>query len=141
MARTGIVSLDILPEGARRYRRTLSLAEPRQTSPIPYEAMSKMSRARWPTKKPGVAAGLLAVDRFALSSRRLQIARRLLAALGDDFEADLLAFSQRPHAGLFDRRDVHEHILGAIIRLDKTETFLGIEELHSSDGHRSSFQR
>ena len=37
-------------------------------------------------KKPGVAAGLSVSHQTALSSRRLQIARGLLATLGDDFE-------------------------------------------------------
>src|SRR5450830_1619974 len=75
-----------------------------------------------------------------LPSRRLQIARRLLAALGDDLVADFLALVQRAHASLLHRGDVHEYILRAVIRLDKAEAFLGIEELHSSDWHQSSFQ-
>src|ERR1017187_242504 len=73
------------------------------------------------------------------ASGRLQIASRLLATLGDDLVADLLALDQRTHAGLLDRGDVHEHILGVVIRLNKAEAFLGIEELHSSSRHRSSF--
>src|SRR5262249_23026722 len=66
----------------------------------------------------------------------LQIARGLLAALGDDFEADLLTFDQRAHTGALYRRDMHKHILRAIIRLNKAEAFLGIEKLHSSDRHQ-----
>jgi hypothetical protein len=73
--------------------------------------------------------------------RRLQIACRLLASLSDDLEADLLTLGQRAHARLLDRGNVHEHILGAVIRLNKAEAFLSIEELHSSDRHRSSLSR
>src|SRR5471030_817971 len=81
----------------------------------------------------------VSVKSLGRASCRLQIARRLLATLGDDLVADLLALNQRTHAGLLDRGDVHEHILGAVIRLNKAEAFLGIEELHSSDRHLSSF--
>src|SRR5579884_198214 len=68
-------------------------------------------------------------------SRRLQIARRLLAALGHDFVAHALTFDQRTHAGALHRGDVHEDVLRAILRADEAVAFLSIEELHSSYGH------
>ena len=57
----------------------------------------------------------------------------LLAAL--KLKAQLLAFVQRTHAGALDRRDVHEHILAAVIRLDEAEALLGVEPLNCSDCH------
>jgi hypothetical protein len=35
----------------------------------------------------------------------------------------------------FDRADVHEDILAAVIRLDETEAFLAVEPLHGSFRH------
>jgi hypothetical protein len=88
-----------------------------------------------PNKKPGVTAGL-DIREVPKASGRLQIAGGLLAALRDDFVADLLTFDQRAHASTLDRGDVHEHILRAVIRLDEAVAFLGIEELHSSGSHQ-----
>jgi len=69
-------------------------------------------------------------------SDRLDIAGGLLAALGYDFEADLLALVQRAHAGALHCSDVHEHILRTIVRLNEAVALLGIEKLHSSDRHQ-----
>jgi hypothetical protein len=66
----------------------------------------------------------------------LEISSGLLAALGYDFEADLLALVQRTHAGALHCSDVHEHILRAIVRLNEAVALLGIEKLHSSDRHQ-----
>src|SRR4249919_2208565 len=57
-------------------------------------------------------------------SDRLQIAGGLLAALGYDFEADLLALVQRTQAGAFHCGDVYEHILRAIVRLNEAVALL-----------------
>src|SRR5437764_8681056 len=76
--------------------------------------------------------------RFSEEASRLcglQIARRLLAALGHDLVADLLAFHESAHAGALDRADVHEHVLAAVARLDEAKAFLRIEELHGTCGH------
>jgi hypothetical protein len=73
----------------------------------------------------------------------VQIVRRGLACLSirDNVEGDLLSLVEDTHASAFDRADVHEDILAAIIRLDKAEAFLVIEELHGSLSHMiSSFQ-
>src|SRR6476469_1473852 len=56
--------------------------------------------------------------------------------LGHHVVADLLAFHEGAHPGALDRTDVHEHVLAAVGRLDKTKAFLGIEELHGTCGHR-----
>src|SRR5262245_24520117 len=67
--------------------------------------------------------------------RGLQIACGLLAPLGHDVVADLLAFHEAAHAGALHRADVHEHVLAAVARLDESKAFLGIEELHGTCGH------
>src|SRR5262249_22384449 len=67
--------------------------------------------------------------------RGLQIACGLLAPLGHDVIADLLAFHEAAHTGALDRADVHEHVLAAIARLDESKAFLRIEELHGTCGH------
>src|SRR5690242_10137215 len=88
-------------------------------------------------KTPGACAGRRGrYEGQALRER--EIARRLLAALGDDLEVDLLAFHQGAHAGLLDRADMHEHILRPIGRLDESKTLLGIEELHGTCCHYGS---
>ncbi len=63
-----------------------------------------------------------------------QIFRRRLAcpAISNNVEGDLLSFVKAVHPGAFDRADVHEHILAAIIRLDEAEAFLAVEPLHGS---------
>ena len=67
----------------------------------------------------------------------VQIVRRGLACLsiGNNVESDLLSLVEDTHASAFDRADVHEDILAAIIWLDKAEAFLVIEELHGSLRH------
>jgi hypothetical protein len=71
----------------------------------------------------------------AACSGSLEIAGGLLAALGHHLVADLLALDEGAHAGALDRTDVHEHVLAAVARLDESEAFLGIEELHGTCGH------
>jgi hypothetical protein len=66
----------------------------------------------------------------------LEISSGLLAALGHDFEADLLALVQRAHTSALNRRDVHKHILRAIVRLNEAVALLSIEKFHSSDRHQ-----
>src|SRR5262245_2487437 len=70
----------------------------------------------------------------------LEVARRRLAsaAVGDDFEGDLLAFIQTAHAGLLDGADVNEHILAACFRLNETKTLLGVEPLDDTCLHVNS---
>jgi hypothetical protein len=70
--------------------------------------------------------------------RTVQIVRRGLArilSIGNNVESDLLSLVEGTHASAFDRADVHEDILAAIIRLDKAEASFVIEELHSSLRH------
>jgi hypothetical protein len=66
-----------------------------------------------------------------------EIFRRLLAAVSDDFKADLGALSERSEASLFHCRDVNEHILATAIGLDKPIPLRRIEPLHSTRRHVS----
>src|SRR5262249_50957711 len=71
-------------------------------------------------------------DQSGRRLRGLQIACGLLAPLGHDVVADLLAFHEGAHAGALDRADVHEHVPAAVARLDESKAFLSIEELHGT---------
>src|SRR6478609_6865598 len=92
------------------------------------------AKKRSASTRPSV---VISVDRDE-SGRRLrglQIGRRLLAPLGHDVVADLLAFHKAAHAGALHRTDVHEHVLAAVARRDESKAFLSIEELHGTCGH------
>src|SRR5947209_3487337 len=88
-------------------------------------------------KRPARAPGVQTSRSTAALCER-EVARRLLAALGDDFVVDLLAFHQRAHAGALYRADMHEHILRAVGRLNESEALLGVEELHGTCRHSDS---
>ena len=51
-----------------------------------------------------------------------------------------MSFVKAVHPSAFDRADVHEYILAAIIRLDEAEAFLAVEPLHDSLRHMLVFQ-
>jgi hypothetical protein len=57
------------------------------------------------------------------------------AAIFLGIEGDLLALDQPTHSGALKRGGVDENILAAIVRLDKTEAFLVVIELHGSRIH------
>src|SRR6266478_4877269 len=71
-----------------------------------------------------------------------QILSRGLARLSisNNVEGDLLSFVEPRHSGSFDRADVHEDILAAVIRLDEAEAFLAVEPLHDSLRHMLVFR-
>ncbi len=71
-------------------------------------------------------------------SSRLEVAGRLLAALGHHVVADLLTLDEGAQPGTLDGADVHEHILAAVARLDESKPLLGVEELHGTCGHKAS---
>src|SRR5262249_38910926 len=62
----------------------------------------------------------------------------LLAAL--HLVAELLALVQIANPRPFDGRNVHEHILRAIVRLDEAVALLGVEPLYSSSSHCKPFK-
>jgi hypothetical protein len=55
--------------------------------------------------------------------------------ISNNLERDLLSLVEPVHASALDRADVHEHILGAVIRLDESVAFLAVEPLHGSLRH------
>jgi hypothetical protein len=72
---------------------------------------------------------------YGVGSSSLQVAGGSLAALGNELVADTLTFSERRHAGAFDRALVDEHVLRAVLGLYETKTSRGVEKLHSSYSH------
>jgi hypothetical protein len=77
----------------------------------------------------------MALCAAALDGAQIFSGRFAAAAVGHDFEGDLLSLIEGAHSGAFDRADVHEDILVAIFRLDEAEAFLAIEPLHCSLVH------
>jgi hypothetical protein len=59
-------------------------------------------------------------------SAKLQVGCGLLAALGYDVEADLLAVVQAVDPSRLQGRDVHEHVLAAVLRLDEAEALVRV---------------
>src|SRR6185312_13690618 len=68
----------------------------------------------------------------------LQIFRGRLAglAIGHDLVRDLLAFAEGAHSSAFDRADVNEDVLAAVLRLNETETLLAVKPLHGARAHK-----
>jgi len=56
----------------------------------------------------------------------------VLAALVYDIVANLLAFVETLKSRAFDRADVDERVLAAIVGLDESKAFLGVEPLHGA---------
>jgi hypothetical protein len=73
-------------------------------------------------------------------SCRAQVSGRGLAcsAISDKLEKELLSLIEANHAGAFDRADMHEDVLAAVIRLDESEALLAVEPLYSSCSHIAS---
>jgi hypothetical protein len=64
-----------------------------------------------------------------------QVARRLLATLGDNFVANALTLGQSAHASLLYSADMNENILVTFFRLDESETLCRVKPLYSSNSH------
>ena len=74
-----------------------------------------------PVTRRGAATGALALCR----SEQFKIARHLAAVPAfDQFETDLLVIGQPGEAGLFDGRDMHEHVRAALFGFDEPVSFL-----------------
>src|SRR5262249_26971202 len=69
--------------------------------------------------------------------RRLQIRRRDLAAarIALQLEAEPLPFAQRAQARALNRRDVHEDILRAVLRLNEAVAFACVKPFYDTDRH------
>ena len=64
------------------------------------------------------------------------ICRSLASPLiGNNLERNLLALDEATYPGAFHCADVHEDVLAAIIRLDKTKAFLTVKPLYGSLRH------
>ena len=57
---------------------------------------------------------------------------QLAVASRDQLKLDLLAFVETGQAGAFNRTDMHERVLGAVLGLDETEPLGGVEPFYST---------
>src|SRR5476649_916278 len=69
----------------------------------------------------------------ATRSLNLEVLCGCLSAILDEFELNGLTFVQRAKSGALNRRDVHEHILAAFLRLDEAIALRRIEPLYGAD--------
>jgi len=74
-----------------------------------------------------------------LRSKRNRGCLALLAAL--HLVAELLALVWIANSRPFDGRNVHEHVLRAIVGLDEAVALLGVESLYGSSSHRKPFKK
>jgi hypothetical protein len=77
----------------------------------------------------------------SLSQREVFCACLAAHLVGLDFERNLLAFGQTGKARPFDRADVYEHVIAAVIGLDESEALLAIEPLNCACRHIFSPKR
>src|SRR6266478_10115122 len=68
-------------------------------------------------------------DRFQIDCGRLAVLS-LFELVGD-----LLILVEIAEACAFHRRDVHEHVLGLVVRLDEAETLARVEPFHCAGRH------
>lgn len=61
--------------------------------------------------------------------------RGLASLIGLQLVRYALIFLEGAHTGTFDRRDVHECILAAVVRRDKAIALVGVKKFHSSGSH------
>src|SRR5215469_1836283 len=98
-------------------------------------AAKRLFAVRW-REAGGIGRTAAGAER-PTGSDRLQVGRRHLALLAAfQVEADLLAFIQAAEAGTFDGRDMDEHVLRSVARLDEAVALLGIEPFDRAFGHR-----
>src|SRR6266571_1850034 len=71
-------------------------------------------------------------DRFQIDRGRFAVLP-LLELVGD-----LLILVEIAESGAFHRRDVHEHVLGFVVRLNEAETLARVEPFHGTDRHGCS---
>src|SRR5687768_2299853 len=115
--------------GARRARPCIT------PTGLPLNSLQRAASAAALNTKGGQTA-----PRIARWSNRLQVTRRHLATALVAFQlvSDLLALIQAAEAGALDRGDVDKDILVAVLRLNETIAFLGVEPLDGIDGHSFS---
>ena len=87
----------------------------------------------WPKKCGGRRHGRrAAIQACNTYSAGLDIHRRRTASFGCDVEGDPLTFGEAAHARLLDRADMHEDVLLAVLRNDKSIALGGVEPLHGA---------
>ena len=93
--------------------------------------------------KAGVIGCLKPGQQSFRSADDLEVFRRHFAALaiGEEFEADLLAFIQAAQASALNSADVYESVGFTVIGGDEPETLLTVEPLNCSLGHTNIFQK
>jgi len=106
--------------GQRALRRARAAAE-----------AAASTTARGTRARIAITWGATIGDRHRLTID-LEIGRRDTPAAIDEGEAERLTFGQTGEPGLFDRRDVNEHVFAAIIANDEAEAFLPVEEFHDA---------
>ena len=87
--------------------------------------LTKAEQFQDAARKGDAAAAANDFHRLALDA---QVGRRDAAAAVDERELERLAVGQIGQAGLLNGRNVHEHILAAVIADNKAEAFLRVEE-------------
>src|SRR6266581_305101 len=55
-----------------------------------------------------------------------------------EFVGNLLVLVENAESGAFHRRDVHEHVLGLVVRLNEAKTLARVEPFHGADRHGCS---
>src|SRR3569833_2647671 len=75
---------------------------------------------------------------FAAASAHDEIDRlgTLTLLVGLDIESDALPFVEALEAGRLDRRDMHEYVTSAVVRLDEAVTALTVEDLDHTKQHQ-----
>src|SRR5437773_11476573 len=73
--------------------------------------------------------------RCRLRGAQILSSRLASPAVRNDLEGDLLPLVESAHAGAFDRADMNEDILVAVLRLNEAEALLAVKPLYSSLVH------
>src|SRR6266571_3052925 len=88
---------------------------------------------------PRSGHGNTSTDRSMKAGERsngFQIDRRGLAVLPlFELVGDLLILVESAESGALHRRDVHEHVLGLVVRLNEAETLARVEPFHGTGRH------
>src|SRR5438094_605265 len=90
-----------------------------------------------PQATKDVAQGVRAVKLLMKLARstRLDILRRLLAAVADHLVLNHLTLVERAQAGTLDRGDMDEYVSAAVLRLNESIAFRRVEPFHGTGSH------
>src|SRR3954466_1336125 len=99
--------------------------------PLPVELAALVRKGMLPAGGSAMSIALAAGE----TSLHFQIFGRGLPAIVHQLEVNTLAFVERCQPGAFNRRDMNEHVLPAIRRLNEAVAFGRVEPLHCSGRH------